>query len=314
MKSRIIFIFFFASLFSSFAQISAKSFDWIEVRVNGHIITHNEIELKAFETARAKNVTRKEDFIALRRQVIDQLIDEALLDNKADELGITLSDDDLNDEVDFFRKQRKLSPTEFEELLEAKKTSLAEFKRSFARQIIRNRVIGQEVKSRIRISDSDLKKQYDQAENINSKVRAQHILRRLPSGASSKKIAEVKKKVIWIRDQLKAGKSFKEMADTYSEDPSVKSNHGDLGFFAKEEMVKEFSEAAFKLPLNTISEPIKTVFGYHLIEVTDIKTEAKEPFEKVKNKLYQQALKTAYPIKLKEYLTKLRSTVKITKK
>ena len=132
-------------------------------------------------------------------------------------------------------------------------------------------MIGQEVKSSIRISDDHLRKQYEKARNMDSKVKAQHILRRIQPGASSEKINEVKEKVIWIRDQIKAGKSFKEMADLYSEDPSVKSNHGDLGFFSKEEMVKEFSNAAFKLPLNTVSEPVKTIFGYHLIEVTDTK-------------------------------------------
>lgn len=301
-------------LISGIPSLNAKSFDWIEVRVNSKIITHNEIELKTFEMARTQKISRKEDFLTLRDQVIEQLIDEALLDSQADELGITLSDDELNDEVDYFRKQRKLSPTEFEELLEAKQTNLAEFKRSFSRQIIRNRVIAQEVKAMIRISDEELKKRYDKAESTKSKIKARHILRRIPSGASKSEINKVKEKVIWIKNQIKSGQSFTKMADSYSEDPSVKSNHGDLGFFGREDMVKAFSDAAFSLPLNTVSEPIKSIFGYHLIEVTEKKKVAKEPFPKVKNKLYQQVFQENYPKKLKDYLKKLRSTAKISKK
>lgn len=314
MKARTIIYLLFTLLLAASFDLNAKPFDWIEIRVNGHIITHNEIELKTFETAQARKITQKEAFLALRDEVVEKLIDEALLDSKAEELGITLSDDELNDEVDYFRKQRKLGPTEFEELLEAKKTNLAEFKRSYAKQIIRNKVIGQEVKALIRISDDELRKQYDTAARTYSKIKARHILRRLPPNASSKQVEEVRKKIVWIREQIKNGKSFTEMADTYSEDPSVTSNHGELGFFKKEDMVSEFSNAAFSLPLHTISAPVKSVFGYHLIEVTDTQKETKAPFDTVKGKLYQKAFQKVFPVQLKAYLKKLRSNVNITKK
>ena len=86
-------------------------------------------------------------------------------------------------------------------------------------------------------------------------VRASHIL------ISSEREANR------ILDDIRKGKEFSEMAKRYSSCPSGKSG-GDLGFFGKGQMVKEFEDAAFSLKDGELSKPIKTQFGYHIIKVT----------------------------------------------
>jgi len=86
-------------------------------------------------------------------------------------------------------------------------------------------------------------------------VRASHIL------VSS--LEEAKS----VQAELKAGKDFAELARKYSSCPSGKEG-GDLGFFSKGQMVKEFDDAAFALKPGEVSAPVKTQFGYHLIKVT----------------------------------------------
>jgi len=86
-------------------------------------------------------------------------------------------------------------------------------------------------------------------------VRASHIL------VSSEREASR------ILDDIRKGKEFSEMAKRYSSCPSGKSG-GDLGFFGKGQMVKEFEDAAFSLKDGELSKPIKTQFGYHIIKVT----------------------------------------------
>ncbi|MFW9917925.1 MAG: peptidylprolyl isomerase [Candidatus Thorarchaeota archaeon] len=88
-----------------------------------------------------------------------------------------------------------------------------------------------------------------------SKIRASHIL------VEKKSLADE----IWKK--LEKGADFKELARQYSTCPSKKKG-GDLGFFGKGQMVKEFEKEAFRLPVGQISQPVRTKFGYHIIKRT----------------------------------------------
>jgi peptidyl-prolyl cis-trans isomerase C len=89
-----------------------------------------------------------------------------------------------------------------------------------------------------------------------NEVRASHILVKTESEAQD------------IANQLKTGADFKELARTHSDCPS-KRKGGDLGYFGRGMMVKEFENAAFNMKRGQVSDPIKTQFGYHIIMVTD---------------------------------------------
>lgn len=86
-------------------------------------------------------------------------------------------------------------------------------------------------------------------------IKASHIL------------VEDKKEAINILAQLKEGADFSKLAKKHSICPSSE-NGGDLGFFSKGQMVKEFEEAAFSTPVGGLSNIVKTEFGYHIIKVT----------------------------------------------
>jgi parvulin-like peptidyl-prolyl isomerase len=72
-----------------------------------------------------------------------------------------------------------------------------------------------------------------------------------------------------LRERILAGEDFAALAQAYSDDTGSAANGGDLGWFGRGRMVAPFEEAAFSLPVGEVSEPIKTDFGYHLIEVTE---------------------------------------------
>ncbi len=91
-----------------------------------------------------------------------------------------------------------------------------------------------------------------------TKIRASHILVEKHPAAEA------------ILEELKNGKSFSQLAKQHSTCPSRKRG-GDLGFFGKGQMVKEFERAAFKLKKDEVSDIVKTQFGYHIIKLTDKK-------------------------------------------
>jgi peptidylprolyl isomerase/peptidyl-prolyl cis-trans isomerase D len=101
----------------------------------------------------------------------------------------------------------------------------------------------------------------------NEEVKASHILIKF-----GKDKAAAKAKIEEINAELKSGEDFAELAKKYSQDGSAQ-NGGDLGFFKKGQMVKEFEEAAFKAKENEVVGPVETMFGYHLIKVAEKKSE-----------------------------------------
>lgn len=127
---------------------------------------------------------------------------------------------------------------------------------------------------------------------------------------------EVKASHILVDDEAKAkelitklneGANFAKLAEENSKDPSAKRG-GDLGYFVQTDMVKEFGDAAFSMPVGSISkEPIKTQFGWHVVKVEDKRQRAKPSFEEAKAALEQEIRQTLLDAKLNE----LRSAAKI---
>lgn len=109
----------------------------------------------------------------------------------------------------------------------------------------------------------------DQMPTSGEQVRARHILISVAADASEADSALALAEAISITQRLRAGEDFATLAAQYSDDTGSAQQGGDLGFFGRGQMVPEFEEAAFSLPIGQISEPVKSQFGYHIIEVTE---------------------------------------------
>jgi peptidyl-prolyl cis-trans isomerase SurA len=106
-------------------------------------------------------------------------------------------------------------------------------------------------------------------ERISKEVRASHILILVDENASAEDTLVAYNKIVKIKKLLDAGDAFDSVATQYSEDPSVKENKGDLGYFSAFRMVYPFENAAFNTAVGQTSKPFRTKFGYHLVKVTD---------------------------------------------
>ena len=119
---------------------------------------------------------------------------------------------------------------------------------------------------------------------LPAKVHASHILVDIKARTPEEALQRIRQ----VREQALGGKKFEELALEYSDDPSAKGNKGDLGFFEEGKMVKPFSDTAFALSSpGDISEPVKTVFGFHIIQLHEKQPKQVRSFEVVKEKIIQ---------------------------
>ncbi len=144
-----------------------------------------------------------------------------------------------------------------------------------------------------------------------SQVKASHIVLRVDPTAPEATKAEVRKKLAAIKAEVESGKiTFADAANKYSEDEGnkVSPNGGDLGYFTRRGQFNEqFTKAAFALKPSTISAPVETPFGYHLIQVVD-----RKPGTPVDFKQNQLLIRDEYAVDLQERIVaEMRKTAKI---
>lgn len=138
----------------------------------------------------------------------------------------------------------------------------------------------------VTLAEAEVRAYYDQnASRLsgNEERRASHILLTLAPGASAADKAVVREKAAALLAQVKAApQTFAEVAKANSQDPGSAVNGGDLDFFARGSMVKAFEDAAFALQKGAISDLVETEFGFHIIQLTDIKAPPQRSFESMR--------------------------------
>ncbi|MCL9769817.1 peptidylprolyl isomerase [Flavobacterium sp. HXWNR69] len=117
-----------------------------------------------------------------------------------------------------------------------------------------------------KVTNELIQEAYDR---LQQEVRASHILVLVDEGASPADTLKAYQKITAIKKRLDAGEDFITVAQQTSEDPSVKENNGDLGYFSAFRMVYPFENAAYHTPVGQVSKPFRTRFGYHLVKVAD---------------------------------------------
>lgn len=117
-----------------------------------------------------------------------------------------------------------------------------------------------------KVTNELVKEAYDR---LQQEIRASHILVLLDEGATPEDTLKAYNKIVDIKRRLDAGEDFVTVAKQTSEDPSVRENNGDLGYFSAFRMVYPFENAAYKTNVGQVSKPFRTRFGYHIVKVVD---------------------------------------------
>jgi peptidyl-prolyl cis-trans isomerase D len=235
--------------------------------------------------------------------VFEELIRQGLLQEKFRKLvtdGISVGPPELQDEFRYRNEKVKLDYALIKpEDLEAKispdegevKSSYDKNKSKYLvpeKRVVRYALVdANQIRQNTQISDDELKVQYQQdiqQYQVPNRVHVQHILL-MTVGKTDAEVAEIRQKAEDVLKQAKKSTKFDDLAKKYSEDPGTKDKGGDLGWITQGQTVAEFEKAAFTLPPGTVSDLVKTQYGFHIIKVLDKETAHTKSFEEVKESI-----------------------------
>ncbi len=310
----------------------------VVIKVNNQNITKSQFD-KAYEKAAKHSqlaqmgIDIPEDennlmYLMVKDRVVNDLIVKELLNQELKKRNITVSKKEI--EAEHKKMVDKLgSKDKFNEILKQNGIKYSDFEEDLKQELMMKKLVN--IIHPVKISESDAKSFYNK--NLDKfktpdQVRASHILVmanpvEIKEGLTKKnktlteaeinqqvqvEMAMRYKKAQEIANEIKSTPDrFEAKAREVSDDKASAEKGGDIGFFSKNDMVKEFSDAAFKLRPNTISEVIQTPYGFHIIKVTDRKAAGQQPYEKIKSQLIQYLTAQTQVKALEQFLTMLKS-------
>lgn len=245
---------------------------------NDVIATVNDEKILRKDFDRRLNVFRRmnQDVTSIiKMQVVNQLTKKVLLKQFIDEQDISVSNEEVQAELEkikfFLQNNPKNADKPLEEILETQGSSLSELEEEVSRALALSKYLENSV------SDSDKRSYFDANKDAfnGARVKASHILIDTRNMKTDAEREEAKKMIEVVKMEIDKGADFAEMAKKYSNCPSAEKG-GDIGFFQRKgSIVEDFAKVAFAMEVGEVSEPVKTQFGYHIIKVTE-KEEGKD--------------------------------------
>jgi len=296
----------------------AKDSKSIVAVVNGDEITRadfdREMAIVQRQLLRMRKTQSALNLSEIKKEVLESLINKQLLYQESLKKDITISEAEINEQM---QKMKKRFPDEntFKELLKKEGLSFDDLRSQIKRDLMLQRFIEVQFVKNITVPDQEAKAYYEGNLNMFKKseqIQASHILIKIDSEAKEADKAKARAKLEKIKKKLKNGEDFAALAGESSECPS-KAKGGDLGYFGRGQMVKPFEDVAFSLQKGEVSDIVETGFGYHLIKVTDKKPETIIAYNDVKEKLNQYLKQQKMRNKIGQYINKLKETAKISR-
>jgi peptidyl-prolyl cis-trans isomerase SurA len=276
--------------------------DGVTALVNGKAITQYELDERmqpVYEKTRGRTLSTEEisQVAALRRQILDQMIDDILIQEDAERYKLKITDAEVNEEIKRFLTKRQLTEEEFKKQLALQHMTRADFERNMRRDMIKHQLIGGLVTSKVVVTDSEVEQRYNERKaefSKDSMVQLALILVPTPKAAQD------------LKEQIESGKiSFSDAANKFSQGPGVGSG-GDIGFIAWKDLAPEWNAALAGLKPGQISAPVHVQDQAGLLEVVSLKEGEVLPLVAVREQIFQALHDAKFDKLFQDYLQKLR--------
>ena len=285
--------------------------------VNGTIITNDDL----IKTVRERipqtghgNISA-ERFGQIRGQLLETLILRKVLYQEAQRLKIIPSAKELRSELETLIG-RFNSEAEFTDALEKQGMTVDEIREGLRRHLAIKVLSDREVRSKVNISDEDMKTYYD----ANPKqffqpeqVRARIILLSVDPAGTQEQWDAAKKSAEALAERVRQGEDFGELARKYSDDQTTRDKGGDIGLLHRGRLpYEELEPGIFSQEVGTVGDPVQSLYGYLLYRVEEKKEAQKLSFEKLNKGLFRKEMEASAIEKgLKEWADALRAKAEI---
>jgi peptidyl-prolyl cis-trans isomerase SurA len=305
-------IFAFLFALTALSASAAELLEGIVVRVGDRIITRTQYERRlrdqiaeiersapAGEAASLKEEARK--------NLVNDLISELLIKDRADRLGITVSDAEIKEAVGRLKQQYGIANDEqFEESLRSSGLTRAEMEARLRDTLITNKVFGRELRGREQLTDSELRERYNREKESYRLPERAHLREIVILKPESGDLEEARTRATEVAEaSKKPGTTFATLASTMSES-GTRDKGGDLGEVAKGDLIPELDRAVFAAQQGAVIGPIETKSAWHILKVEQRLPSEVPAFESVKDRLRQDATAATFERDYKAYIENLR--------
>jgi parvulin-like peptidyl-prolyl isomerase len=299
----------------SLAAVSLSATELVEaivVRVGDRVVTRTQYVKRLHEgyaeieqSTPADKAAAKRD--ELRKSIINDLIAELLIKDRADRLGITVSDAEVKDAMVRLKQQYNITTDEaFDQSLKSSGMTRADMEARLRDTLLTNKLFGRELRGRDELTDKELRERYDREKDTYRLPERAHLRAIIVTKPDDPAAAErMAARVQQIASDAKAAPDFAKYAESVPEN-AMKEKGGDMGDVARGELLPDLDKAVFNSNSGAILGPIATKSGWHIIKVEQRLPSEVPAFESVKDKLRKDVSEESFNRDYKAYIERLR--------
>ncbi|HEX2061529.1 MAG TPA: peptidylprolyl isomerase [Thermoanaerobaculia bacterium] len=291
---------------------SAEVLEGIVVRVGDRIITRSQYERRLRDTwAEIERTAPPEKRVAMKEEarlgLVNELVSELLIKDRADRLNITVTEAEINEAVNRLKQQYGIASDEqFEQSLRSSGLTRADMEARLRDTLITNKVFGRELRQRDQLTDAELRERYNREKEQYRLPERAHLREIVILKPESGSIEEARTRANEVAEAArKPGTDFANLATTMSES-GTRDKGGDLGEINRGDLVPALDQAVFSAQTGAVIGPVETKSAWVIMKVEQRLPSEVPAFESIKNKLRQDANEETFERDYKAYIDTLR--------
>ena len=224
----------------------------------------------------------------LRTQVLDDMINEELIVQAADEARIEVDAKEVDDALREVKGQNKLDDAAFQQALAAQGYTLGAYRADIRRQLTRYKAMNQIVAPKVSVTDDEVRARYDQMQRRSeavTAVRLSHILFKLPERPTEADVAAARARAAEAIGRVKAGEDFAAVATAVTDDDSTRAGGGELGWFERGSLDPQWESVVFSMDKGEVRGPVSGPTGLHVFFLAELKNTEVKSFDELKEQI-----------------------------